>query len=379
MQVSRALRGSFKPPQERTAVSSTYNVHPRRSHIVRDGVRYNPSPWPGSPMRWALPPIPSIIPFNDGSATDLVDAGSTELPDSIGLGIIVNPQPNRRGPEAISAARAGGGDVSASRPAEHRGRSNQASSGGELSVVELDGEGGDIANAGTHPKQILTAPPPSPRPPTLDFSSTAYPATHDPVDDGWHDFLEWRNFVNSVQQAQDARYDEAESSYGYDSGFRQEARSSQFFNSGDDDDHSGENQDDLITSCSGPLRDTLPRRPRTGHRHRLRAYSPQRAVGQRSASDPACLIHGGSPLRQVTHARDLVSVGSGAAWASGRCEVGLRGADGGDGADGGGEPWRRSVTAGAEEADVGDVGAAIMTARKVRFRAIQRIRLRVLG
>ncbi|RYP31475.1 hypothetical protein DL767_005766 [Monosporascus sp. MG133] len=255
-----------------------------------------------------------------------------------------------------SARRALGAEiVPASRQSEHRGCSdNQASSGSELSVVELDGEDGDIADAGTHPKPILTAPPPSPRLPTLNPSSTAYPATHNPVEDGWHDFVEWRDFVNSVQQGRNARYDDAESSYGYDSGLRQEARSSQLSKNDDDGDGGGENEDDLIMSWPQPPRDTLPRRTRTRHRQRLRAYSPQLTVGHRSASDPACLVHGGSPLRQVMHSRDLVSVGDGAAWVSERCEVGLRGGGGSsDGVDGDREPWWRSVTAGAEEADVG--------------------------
>ncbi|RYP92254.1 hypothetical protein DL770_001673 [Monosporascus sp. CRB-9-2] len=319
MQDSRALRRSFRPCQERTVVSSTDNVHPRRNHPVRSDVRYHPSAWLGSPMRCALQPIPSIVPPNDGSATDLVVAGWTESPDDIGLGIVVSLQGDRRGlytAEIFRAALAGGGGVTPSRPTEDREYSdNQASSGSELSVVKLDGEDGDIANARTHPERILTAPPPSPRLPTLNLSSTAYPATHDPVEDGWHDLLEWRDFVNSVQQGRDTWYDDAESSYGYDSGIRQEARSCQLFHNDDDDDERGENEDGLIVSWPQPPRDTLPRHTRTKHRHRPRAYSPQRTFGHRSASGPACLVHGGSPLRQVTHARDLVSVGGGAAWA----------------------------------------------------------------
>ncbi|RYP87899.1 hypothetical protein DL769_000351 [Monosporascus sp. CRB-8-3] len=292
--------------------------------------------------------------------TNLVVAGLTEHHDSIGLGIVVNSQPDQCGsdaPETSRSVSAGGGYVAASHPTEHQEYSdNQASSGSELSVVKLDGENEDVANAGTHPQQILIAPPPSPRLPTLNPSSTVYLGTHDPVEDEWHDYLEWRDLVNSVQQGPDARYDDAESSYGYDSGFRQEARSSQLFNNNDDDDDGGENKDDPIVSWSQPPRDTLPRPPRTRHRHTPHAYLPQRTVGHRSASDPACLVHGGSPLRQVTHARDLVSVGGGAAWVSERCEVGPRGGGGGR------EPWWRSVAAGAEETDVWGAGAAIMTA-----------------
>ncbi|RYO84821.1 hypothetical protein DL764_009274 [Monosporascus ibericus] len=233
-------------------------------------------------------------------------------------------------PQKSSARRALAAEiVSASRPTEHRECSeSQASSRSELSVVELDGEDGDITNTGIHPKRILTTLPPSPRLPTQNLSSTAYPATHNSVEDGWHNFLEWRDFVNSVQQGRD---DDAESSYGYDSRFRQEARSSQSFKNGDDDDDGGENEDDLIVSWPQPPRDTVRRRPRTGHRHRLRACSAQRTVGHMSASDPPCLVPGGSPLRQVTHARDLVSVGGEAAWVSERCEVGPRGGDGVDG------------------------------------------------
>ncbi|RYP49174.1 hypothetical protein DL768_005052 [Monosporascus sp. mg162] len=342
MQVSGALRGSFKPCQERTVVSSTDSVRQRRNHFVRNDARYHPSPWLGSPMRYTLSSIPSIVPSNDDSTTYLVVASSTELPDNIGLGIVVNPQPDGRGPyipETSGVACAGSGDLPASPPTEHRGYSgNQASSGSELSVGELDGPDGDIANAGTHPKWTVTAPPPSPRLPTLNPSSTAYPATHGPVENGWHDFLEWRDFVNSVQQGQDTRYDDAESSYGYDSGFRLQARSSQLFKNDDDDDGGGENKDDLIVSWPQPSRGTLPRRTRTKYRHRLRGYSSQRTVGHRSASDPAYLVHGRSPLRQVTHSRDLVSVGGGAAWVPERCEVELQGGGGGDGVDGGREP-----------------------------------------
>ncbi|RYP62285.1 hypothetical protein DL771_009815 [Monosporascus sp. 5C6A] len=300
MQIPRALRGSFRPRQERTVVSSTDNAHPRRNHLVRNDVHYHPSPWLESPMRCALSPISSIVPSNDGSATELVVASSTERLDNVGLGIVVNPQPDRR--------------VHASRPSEHRDYSDdQASAASELSVIELDGENGDTANAGTHPKRILTAPPPSPRLPTVNPSSTGYPATHDHAEDGWHDSLEWRDFINSVRQGRDARYDGAENSYGYDWGFRQSAGYSQLFNKDDDDDCGGGNEDDLIMSWPQPPHDTLPRRPRIRHRHGPRAYLPQRTVGPRSTSDPACLVHGGSPLRQVMHSRDLVSVGGGAA------------------------------------------------------------------